>query len=290
MEGRIDARAESILPSSAQAADELTREFPIVRSRTRVVSDGVNADVFRPMECREEMRTRLGIPADRDVIGYLGILTEYQGIDCLIEAMGEVVAAHPRAHLLLLGWPNVERYRALADSVGVGGRVTLLAAADVAVAPKMVTTESNLKVRDYMACGLPTVVFDLPVNREILGDLGIFASDRSSKSLAEALTRALADRDSWSRLGRRSREVAVRDYSWETSARQIIAVYDRLMGESEHGNEPHRDTGIGGGRSQGPPLAASHVRQVAQEEAEVQGAPATSRRCPGAALPVDHVR
>ena len=76
------------------------------------------------MECREEMRGQLGIPGDRDVIGYLGILTEYQGIDCLIEAMPSVVAAHPRAHLMLLGWPNVERYRALAESLGVGERVT----------------------------------------------------------------------------------------------------------------------------------------------------------------------
>jgi glycosyltransferase involved in cell wall biosynthesis len=241
MEARIDNAADAILPSSAQAADELARAFPGTRDRVEVVSDGVNAAVFRPMPCREEMRRRLGIPVERAVIGYLGILTEYQGIDCLIGAMPDVIRHVPDAHLLLLGWPNVERYRALAEEMGVGGRVTLagqvahaeaprfLAAADVAAAPKLVTTESNLKVRDYMACALPTVVFDLPVNREILGDLGIYAAERTSESLAAALVEALSDRAGWQSLGARCRELAVRDYSWASAARRITRVYDRLV-------------------------------------------------------------
>jgi glycosyltransferase involved in cell wall biosynthesis len=241
MEAQIDHAADAILPSSVQASDELARAFPRTTGRVEVVSDGVNAVVFRPMPCREEMRLQLGIPAERAVIGYLGILTEYQGIDCLVRAMPEVIGRVPDAHLLLLGWPNVERYRALAEELGVADRVTLagqvahgeaprfLAAADVAVAPKIVTTESNLKVRDYMACALPTVVFDLPVNREILGDLGIYAAERTSEALAASLVTALTNRAGWQSLGARCREVAVRDYSWESAARRITGVYDRLV-------------------------------------------------------------
>src|SRR5262249_6564595 len=149
------------------------------------------------------------------VIGYLGILTEYQGTDCLIRALPAVLQEIPEAHLLLLGWPNVDRYRGLAQTLGVAHRVTFagqveyalapryLAAADVAVAPKMVTTESNQKVHGYMACALATVAFDLPVNREILGDLGVYADELTSASLAGALVRALAAQDASRELGAR---------------------------------------------------------------------------------------
>jgi glycosyltransferase involved in cell wall biosynthesis len=241
LEGRIVRGADAVLPSSHQAAEALGTDFRLSPNRVEVVLDSLDADSFRPLGCRNEMRARLGIPLDRRVIGYLGVLAEYQGIDLLLGAMPSVLAREPEAHLLLMGWPNVERYAELARSLGVAERVTLtgevaygeaaahLAAVDVAVAPKLATSESNHKIRNYMACGVPTVAFDAPTNREILGDNGIYAAETSCESLGRALTGALADPARSSELGRRARAAAVREFSWERAARQITAVYDRLL-------------------------------------------------------------
>jgi glycosyltransferase involved in cell wall biosynthesis len=245
LERWITAGAGAIVPSSRQAGELLRREFAVPDDRLEVVADGLDPETFRPMACRAEMRAVLQIPPDAAVIGYLGVLAPYQGIDCLLEALPAVVAREPRAHLLLMGWPNVERYAALARSLGVAEHVTLpgeiaydeapryLAAVDVAVAPKLVTTESNHKIRNYMACGLPTVAFDLSLNREILGEFGIYVAELTRSSLAGVLIGALGDRGRLAELGARCREVAVRDFSWERAALRITGVYERLAAAPE---------------------------------------------------------
>lgn len=245
VERRITSGAGAIVPSSRQAGELLQREFAVPCERLEVVADGLDPATFRPVACRAEMRNRLRIPADAKVIGYLGVLAPYQGIDCLLEALPAVVAQEPRTHLLLMGWPNVERYAALARTLGVAEQVTLsgevaydeaprfLAAVDVAVAPKLVTTESNHKIRNYMASALPTVAFDLALNREILGPLGIYAPELTSASLAATLIEALGDPGRLLKLGAQGREVAVRDFSWERAAKRITGVYQRLLAEPE---------------------------------------------------------
>ena len=59
----------------------------------------------------------------------------------------------------------------------------------------MSTTEGSGKLLNYMAMGIPTVAFDVPVSREYLGDLGIYAQPGDTSSLALALETALDRKD-----------------------------------------------------------------------------------------------
>ena len=68
----------------------------------------------------------------------------------------------------------------------------LLALADVAVSPKLSTTEGNLKLYSYMAAGLPVVVFDNTTNREILGDAGTFVEPANGLAFTAEIARLLA--------------------------------------------------------------------------------------------------
>ena len=66
-----------------------------------------------PGPAPDRLREQLGLVGKRVVL-YLGVLTEYQGIDDLLLAWPQVMAAVPDAHLLIVGHPNVEHYRARA--------------------------------------------------------------------------------------------------------------------------------------------------------------------------------
>lgn len=245
LEHTINHAADVVITSSRPAADLLVREFHCPATKIVPIPDGVDTDDFRPYwsyseQEREATRAELGVPAGRRVVAYLGLLAEYQGSTFLIQAASRVVRKRPDVHFLLMGYPGEERYRALARDLGVAEFVTCagrvpyekapryLAAGDVAVAPKLATTEANGKLINYMALGLPTVAFDSPVNRDILGPAGVFARMADPDDLAQKLLDVLdADAESAGR-GRSLRRRAEDEFSWSEAGRRILEVYAGL--------------------------------------------------------------
>ncbi|HAL61346.1 MAG TPA: glycosyltransferase family 1 protein [Chloroflexi bacterium] len=233
----IDRLADVIVASATKVAEELRSEFGA--QKVVVALDGVDVAQFRPRVAPEEMR--IYIPSGRKVVVYLGLLNRYQGIDCLLKAIPLVLGGFERAQFLIMGYPNVEHYRHMAQELGVADHVTFtgridyqeapryLALGDVAVSPKLARTESNGKLYNYMACGLPTVAFDNPVNREILGQRGVYARLGDPTSLAKALLKTLND-EAWAKeLGARLRERAVEQFSWDNTARKLMECYRALV-------------------------------------------------------------
>jgi glycosyltransferase involved in cell wall biosynthesis len=174
------------------------------------------------------------------VIIFVGVLTEYQGVDLLVEAVPYVVQKVPECKFLIVGYPNEERYRQKARDLGVQswvhftGKISYedvpryLSLADIAVSPKLSSTEANLKLFSYMAMGLPTVVFDSAINREILGDVGVYAEMANSKALADALIRVLKDKEWAKQVGLLSRQKAADEYSWSLVGKRLGEIYNAI--------------------------------------------------------------
>jgi glycosyltransferase involved in cell wall biosynthesis len=80
-----------------------------------------------------------------------------------------------------------------------------------------------------MACGLPCVVFETPVNREILGDTGIYARFADPVDFADKLEALLADAARCADLGRLSRERSVREHSWASRGETLLQIYQRIL-------------------------------------------------------------
>ncbi len=249
LEALINRLADAVVTSTRHAADLLCREFGCAARRITVVPDGVSVERFCPPEPGSPraarvaaLRAQLGLPAGTRVVVYLGLLAEYQGLSLLLQAAQRVLAVEPDVHFLLLGYPGEAYYRALAEQLGIGERVHLpgrvpyaaapdyLALGHVAVAPKLSATEGNGKVLNYMAMALPVVAFDTPVNRELLGDLGLYAPPGDVAALAAALLDALRDERAARALGTALRARAAAHFSWEQSVAQLEAVYRRLVG------------------------------------------------------------
>jgi glycosyltransferase involved in cell wall biosynthesis len=224
-----------LLASSAGFAQEL-RERWGGGHRVVPLPDGVDPEVFRPGLAVDDLRATLGLTGKRVVV-FLGVLTPYQGVDDLLAAWPAVVGAVPDAHLLLMGYPNEDRYRGhvagagLARSVTVTGRIDYreapryLALGDVAVSPKRSATEANGKLLNYMAIGLPTVAYDGPVSREILGDAGVLVPLGETASLGAACVALLADAAERKWRGQALRERAVAEFGWPALGRRLLDVY-----------------------------------------------------------------
>jgi glycosyltransferase involved in cell wall biosynthesis len=243
LEERVDRRARVILTSSENARRLLIEEFDCRPERVLPLVDCVDAEQFRPaLESEKEelaaRRASLRIPDGRKIVVYLGLLAPYQGTDALLQAAEGIVRERQDVHFLIMGFPSVDHYRAVARGRGLAAHTTFtgkipyhqardyLALGDVAVAPKLSATEGSGKILNYMAMGLPTVTFDTPVSREYLGDKGIYARAGDAESLAQALLRTLAmEPDRARALSRELRQAAIEDYSWERAVHTIRLAY-----------------------------------------------------------------
>lgn len=244
LEQRIVDLPAAILTSSAHAAALLGNDFHCPPGKIIALADCVNADFFaptQPLEERQRLKERWGIPPNRQIVVYLGLLAEWQGTGLLLEAAAKLLTDMPDVHFLIMGFPSVEEYRQQALNLGLGSHVTFtgkipyeqapshLALGDVAVAPKISATEGSGKLLNYMAMGLPTVAFGVPVSREFLGASGVYAQPGDAASLAGALHSLLGNPQDAQARGRGLRERAVERFSWTSAGVKLMDVYDSLI-------------------------------------------------------------
>lgn len=238
--------ADRVVTSSQNATDILVRDFHYPPHKVVTLADSVDTSFFVPRGALPDpnatvcLRERLQIPAGRTVIVYLGLLAEYQGTGKLLEAAALLVRKGLPVHFLIMGFPGEDAYRAQASRLGITDYVTFtgripyqeaplyLAAGDIALSPKMSETEGNGKLLNYMAAGLPTVAFDTPVAREILGDLGIYAALGNIKDLADALEVLVQDTSFRAQRGRELRARAEEHFSWDTTGSRLMEVYESV--------------------------------------------------------------
>jgi glycosyltransferase involved in cell wall biosynthesis len=238
LERFVNARVDYILASSGSGAMELVENWGVPETKVKALIDGVNTAEFRPGD-RDAARRALHLPLDRPVAVFLGVLNHYQGVDILLEVASCLQERGVLLHFLIMGFPEA-KYRERAQEMGLAGCITFagridyrqapgyLSAGDVALSPKISLTEANGKLFNYMACGLPCVVFDTPVNREILGDTGVYARYGDAVDFADQLQALLADPARRQNLAAQVRQRAEQEHSWEARGRDLAEVYTAL--------------------------------------------------------------
>jgi len=243
VESVINSLPNAVATSSGVLCEELNK----YRARVSPLQDALSPSEFSGAP-DGKMMEEWGA-ANRFVVVFLGLLNSYQGVDLLLNA-AEKLKKRGRKDILFLimGYPNVKKYRDLAVEKGVGdmarfvGRVAYkdaskwLRLGQVAVAPKIAATESNGKILDYMACGLPTIAFDTPVNRELLGDAGLLApwdgdENKGAIALADAVEKLADDPALREELAERGRRRVEENFSRGVLADRLVGIYKDVLGE-----------------------------------------------------------
>jgi glycosyltransferase involved in cell wall biosynthesis len=240
LEAWITNRADYVVTSSTPTAELLRKEFPEIEDRLTPLIDAVDTDLFLPLPKDMGLLEELGIPADKRLIVYLGAMTEYQGVDLLLDSLVRLSKERDDFHALLMGYPEDE-YIQKAKHLKLSGRVTFtgklkysdalryLNLGDIAVSPKLSATEANGKLLNYMASGLPTIATDSPVNRELLGDSGMYMQSTTSSELSRCIAELLSDEERQDKLTEKARHSAVHNHSWATRILALERVYVDLL-------------------------------------------------------------
>lgn len=240
---------QRIITSSIQATDLLQQKFDVPASMIRPLPDCADTVRFAPDVVSEAdkqaLKAKLAIPADCQVISYLGLLTDYQGIPHLLETAVRLKQQQRNVHFLIMGYPAVNHYRRLSRQKGVGDIVTFtgkvpyaeapayLSLGDISVAPKISTSEGSGKLLNYMAMAQPVVAFETAVHREYLADLGTYAAVGDVDEFAAAIVSLLDSPNKRKYLGEQLRRRAQRNYSWQQAGAVIDKLYEELTVSNE---------------------------------------------------------
>lgn len=208
-----------------------------------VLNFGIDFESF-PQGNRERLRRECGL-TNEPVIVYSGVIDQFQRLDLLIGAMPYVLRRMPRTKLFILANiqnPTHEKLlRQQAEQLGVGGSVILktptdmemglrlLSIGDAAVVPRPVTPGFPIKLLNYMAAGLPCVIFASSASGVSHGENIWLAGEDTSASLGEAITRVLRDPALRSRIAAGGNRFVRARHDRRTVAAQLCQAYCRLL-------------------------------------------------------------
>ena len=245
LENFINGLPAAIVPSTEHAARLCVERYGCRPDLVHALSDAVNADVFRPgmlgADERLARRRALGIPDNRHVVVYLGLLASYQGTDLLVRAAARLLSHRQDVQFLIMGYPGRHRYQRLAEDLGIADHITMpgripyeqapevLALGDIAVAPKLSKTEGSGKVLNYMSMALPTVAFDTPVNREYLAEDGVYAPAGDIVAFADRIRDLIDNADVAVARGMCLRDRVIENYSWDDAGRRLVGIYEQTL-------------------------------------------------------------
>lgn len=240
LEAWITRKVDYVVTSSTPTATLIQEQFPEVANRLLPLIDAVDTEYFKPRIKDALLLRKLGVPSNKKIIVYLGAMTEYQGVDLMLDMLKILDRQRDDFHALVMGYPeaayvNKAKKMGLEKCITFTGKVKYadsplyLSQGDIAVSPKLSTTEANGKVLNYMACGLPCVVFDSEINRELLADSGVYVSEKSAAAFAEKVRLLLDNATKCEQLANTSRKRAEIYHSWHARIKDLETVYMRLQ-------------------------------------------------------------
>lgn len=208
---------------------------------------GVGTSVFRPDDVgRARVRHRLGVD-DRRVVVCVSRVVPRKGQDTLVEAMPEILARVPDAHLLIVGPGEYARTLAgRARDLGVADRVTVTGpveygdlvahycAGDVFAMP--VRTQGGgfsveglgIVFLESQACGVPTIAGTGGGAPETVQDgvTGDVVDGEDTAAVAAAVADLLTDTERALRYSAAGRAYVRDAWNWEVLGAQLVSVLD----------------------------------------------------------------
>jgi glycosyltransferase involved in cell wall biosynthesis len=227
MAERVADSADVVLTPTAAVARELAAYISL--PRVEVVGEGVNAGIKTVPSDAEERARRLGLP-DSFALA-VGTLEPRKGLDVVAAALGD--PGWPGLPLLIAGpggWGDALPDAADRERIRLLGRLsdadlaTVYSRADVLVMASR-AEGFGLPVLEAMTHGLPVVISDAPALVEVAGGAAIVVPRGDAAQLAAAVSRALTERDVWSKAGL----VRSADFSWEAAAVHVWEICRDLV-------------------------------------------------------------
>lgn len=226
-------RATVVCALSEAMAAEIADTYRISADAIVVTSPGVDSSWFSAAAPDEDLRSRLGLP--RRYLLAVGTLEPRKNLPHLVAAYRQLRLADPDAPALVLagppGWgPALELQSLPPGSAITTGYLDTSTLQQVMAGASCLAFPSRyegfgIPPLEAFACGVPVVATDLPVTREVLGDLATFVPVDD----VDALATALAGQAAAGRAGAGRRREHAATWTWRRCADAARTAYAQAV-------------------------------------------------------------
>ena len=242
-ERSICAGASHVFAVSTPLAHFLAVERGVDRRDLTVLPNGANPETFKP-GASPRPAALTGVASQRIVIGFVGILRPWHGVDLFLQACVTLVQRGHDVHVLIVGdGPMEGALRRLASSAQIAERVTFtgrvahrtvkdyVAAMDVAVSARATFYASPMKIIEYMAMARPVVAPAMTNIRDLIddGENGLLFEPENTADLARKLEDLIVAPARRVELGRAARQKVEQLLNWDHNARIVEGVGQQLL-------------------------------------------------------------
>ena len=248
LKGLIARAAELVEDWAGARFSGLVAATPTIGNRFRRVNNNVAIVNNYPRIEEIELPIDAAIEKpDAATLLYVGMrITRARGAEEMVRAMGllpdnlqarlRVVgdwnpAELPRALSSIPGWARTD-YVGPVDRTGIARELRKASIGLVILHPEPNYVASQpVKLFEYMCAGIPVIVSDFPVCREIVGKArcGFLVNPLDPHEIARAVEYLLTHPEEAEEMGRRGFQAVHENYNWANEEKILLQMYDRLF-------------------------------------------------------------
>jgi len=233
MQTKVARRLHHIVTVSESSKRDICAAFDVQPERVQVIYNGVDAELFRPLDGEHRQRWMLITTASAD--------QPLKGTQHLIPAFATLREEFPELRLTFIGKPKPDGATAklisrhgLAPHIefvhGISAEeiVRLYAQATLAVVPSEYEG-FGLPAAEAMACGVPVVSTNGGALPEVVGDAGLVVPKANPQALSDAIRTLLTDPAKRHSLGQAGRQRMLEHFNWADVAGALTDYYRRVI-------------------------------------------------------------
>ncbi|MBF0113101.1 MAG: glycosyltransferase family 4 protein [Desulfamplus sp.] len=232
MQKYVARRLSKIVTVSEFSKQDISREFAIPKERFITIPNGINTELFRPLEQIKRESNRIIVTNSAD--------TPLKGLYYLLHAIKAVSKERP-VKLIVIGSPKkdgkVERLvknLELKEIVDFTGRVDErrfieeYAKATIAVVPSLYEG-FGLPVGEAMACKIPVICTTGGALPEVAGDAAEIVPTENSNALKDAIISLLDSPAKREKMAQAGYDRVMKNYTWQATAIKTVQAYREVI-------------------------------------------------------------
>lgn len=232
MQKKVSRKLDKIITVSECSKNDICNDFKIDPQNFDIVPNGVDTDIFYPLEGVEKDPDRIIVTNSAD--------TPLKGLYYLLQAL-KIIENKRKIKLTVIGSPKKDggiekliKELNISHLIDFTGRVDderflyEYARASIAVVPS-VYEGFGLPVAEAMACKIPVITTNGGALPEVAGDAAVVVPTKSPEALSEAIMNLLDNKDEMKRLAEAGYKRVMENFTWRRAAEKTVEVYRKVI-------------------------------------------------------------